>query len=53
MIVFQRMGRSDVYATQFDLEAEEYVPMPKGEVHKSREVVQVACCDVFISRGLL
>merc|ERR1711871_1830734 len=27
----KRVGRSDSYATQFDLEAEEYVPLPKGE----------------------
>jgi RuvB-like protein 1 (pontin 52) len=36
----KRVGRSDAYATEFDLEAEEYVPLPKGEVHKKREVVQ-------------
>ena len=30
----KRVGRSDAYATEFDLEAEEYVPLPKGEVHK-------------------
>merc|ERR1712054_390163 len=35
-----RQGRSDAYATEFDLEAEEYVPLPKGEVHKKKEVVQ-------------
>ena len=28
------------YATEFDLEAEEYVPLPKGDVHKKKEVVQ-------------
>jgi RuvB-like protein 1 (pontin 52) len=28
----KRVGRSDAYATEFDLEAEEYVPIPKGEV---------------------
>jgi DNA helicase TIP49 (TBP-interacting protein) len=26
--------------TEFDLEAEEYVPIPKGDVHKKREVIQ-------------
>jgi RuvB-like protein 1 (pontin 52) len=26
--------------TEFDLEAEEYVPIPKGEVHKKKEIVQ-------------
>ena len=36
----KRVGRSDAYATEFDLEAEEYVPVPKGEVHKKKEVVQ-------------
>merc|ERR1711907_189007 len=36
----KRVGRSDAYATEFDLEAEEYVPLPKGEVHKKKEVVQ-------------
>lgn len=34
------MGRSDIYANEFDLEAEEFVPMPKGDVHKTKEVVQ-------------
>jgi hypothetical protein len=28
-------------ATEFDLEAEEYVSLPKGEVHKKKEIVQV------------
>lgn len=36
----QRVGRSDAYATEFDLEAEEYVPLPKGDVHKKKEIVQ-------------
>lgn len=36
----KRQGRSDTYATEFDLEAEEYVPLPKGDVHKKKEVVQ-------------
>jgi len=35
------VGRCDSYATEFDLEAEEYVPMPKGDVHKKKEIVQV------------
>merc|ERR1719230_2001576 len=30
----KRVGRSDAYATEYDLEAEEYVPIPKGDVHK-------------------
>eukprot|EP01136_Pigoraptor_vietnamica_P014009 Opistho-1_new@55668 len=36
----KRQGRSDAYATEFDLEAEEYVPLPKGDVHKKKEIVQ-------------
>merc|ERR1711998_502201 len=38
--VSKRVGRSDQYATEFDLEADEYVPVPKGDVHKKKEVVQ-------------
>eukprot|EP00439_Symbiodinium_sp_Y106_P025139 s1803_g3.t1 len=34
----RRVGRSDSYATEFDLEADEYVPVPKGDVHKKKEV---------------
>lgn len=36
----KRVGRSDSFATEFDLEAEEYVPIPKGDVHKKKTVVQ-------------
>lgn len=36
----KRVGRSDAFSTEFDLEAEEYVPVPKGEVHKKKSVVQ-------------
>ncbi|MCJ1313382.1 RuvB ATP-dependent DNA helicase pontin [Agyrium rufum] len=36
----KRVGRSDAYATEFELEAEEYVPIPKGDVHKKKEIVQ-------------
>lgn len=35
-----RVGRSDMYATEYDLEAEEYVPLPKGDVHKKKEIIQ-------------
>ena len=28
----KRQGRSDTFATEFDLEAEEYVPLPKVEI---------------------
>eukprot|EP00741_Cyanophora_paradoxa_P004836 tig00000836_g4692.t1 len=36
----KRVGRSDAYAAEYDLEAEEYVPLPKGDIHKRKEVVQ-------------
>eukprot|EP01035_Chromulina_nebulosa_P019454 gene19454-25336_t len=36
----KRVGRSDTYASEFDLEADEYVPIPKGDVHKKKEIVQ-------------
>lgn len=36
----KRQGRSDTFATEFDLETEEYVPLPKGDVHKKKEVIQ-------------
>lgn len=36
----RRVGRSDAYATEYDLEAESYVPLPKGDVHKRKEIVQ-------------
>lgn len=36
----KRIGRCDSYAGDADLETEEYVPLPKGEVFKTREVIQ-------------
>uniref|UniRef100_A0A0D9WW55 RuvB-like helicase n=1 Tax=Leersia perrieri TaxID=77586 RepID=A0A0D9WW55_9ORYZ len=36
----KRVGRCDAFATEYDLEAEEYVPIPKGDVHKKKEIVQ-------------
>jgi len=36
----KRVGRSDAYATDYDLEADEFVPVPRGDVHKKREVIQ-------------
>ncbi|KAE8705794.1 RuvB-like 1 [Hibiscus syriacus] len=46
----KRVGRSDAFATEFDLEAEEYVPLPKGEVHKKKEIVQVV--NRYIDEGV-
>jgi RuvB-like protein 1 (pontin 52) len=36
----KRVGRSDSYATEHDLEAEEYVPLPKADVHKKKDIIQ-------------
>ncbi|KAL8434118.1 hypothetical protein Efla_000469 [Eimeria flavescens] len=36
----KRVGRSEEFAGQFDLEADKYVPVPKGDVHKKKEVIQ-------------
>lgn len=36
----KRVGRCDVYAAEHDLEAEEFVPLPKGQVLKKKEIVQ-------------
>eukprot|EP01053_Blabericola_migrator_P009588 Blabericola_migrator_1__9587@NODE_522_length_7878_cov_137_466778_g399_i0_p3_GENE_NODE_522_length_7878_cov_137_466778_g399_i0NODE_522_length_7878_cov_137_466778_g399_i0_p3_ORF_typecomplete_len477_score98_46TIP49/PF06068_13/4_7e149TIP49_C/PF17856_1/1_4e26RuvB_N/PF05496_12/9_1e09RuvB_N/PF05496_12/2_2e03RuvB_N/PF05496_12/1_4AAA/PF00004_29/9_9e08AAA/PF00004_29/0_68AAA_22/PF13401_6/0_0043AAA_22/PF13401_6/0_052AAA_16/PF13191_6/4_6e07AAA_5/PF07728_14/0_00069AAA_5/PF07728_14/5_1AAA_19/PF13245_6/7_6e06DNA len=36
----KRLGRCDQYVGETDLETEEYVPLPKGDVFKNREVVQ-------------
>jgi len=36
----KRVGRSDNYASEFDLEADIYVPIPKGDVHKKKEILQ-------------
>lgn len=43
----KRMGRSDIFANEFDLDADEFVPMPKGDVHKSKELVQYVCLHDF------
>ncbi len=32
----KRVGRSDAFATEFDLEAEEYFPLLKVEAHKKK-----------------
>jgi RuvB-like protein 1 (pontin 52) len=36
----RRQGRSDTYTAEYDLEADEYVPLPKGDVHKKKDIVQ-------------
>ncbi len=36
----KRLGRSEEFFNQYDLEADTFVPVPKGNVHKKKEVVQ-------------
>ena len=48
----KRVGRSDTFATEYDLEAEEYVPVPKGDVHKKKDIVQdVTLHDLDVSNA--
>ena len=42
----KRVGRSDAFATEYDLEAEQYVPVPKGSVHKQK--VRKSMLDIRI-----
>ncbi|CAN4120316.1 unnamed protein product [Withania somnifera] len=48
--VVKRVDRSDAFATEFDLEADEHVPLPKGEVHKKKEIVQVV--NRYVDEGV-
>lgn len=48
----KRVGRSDAFNTEYDLEAEEYVPLPKGEVHKKKEIVQVSHHDICYCKAM-
>lgn len=38
--IIKRVGRCDAFSIEFDLESEEYVPLPKGEVYKKKEILQ-------------
>lgn len=50
--IVKRVGRCDVYASEFDLEADEFVPMPKGDVRKSKDIVQnVSLHDLDIANA--
>ena len=37
--VFKRMGRGESYLNDYDLEADKYVPLPKGDIYRKKEVV--------------
>jgi DNA helicase TIP49 (TBP-interacting protein) len=49
----KRVGRSDSYATEYDLEAEEYVPIPKGDVHKRRRLFKMLPSMILICQTLV
>merc|ERR1712072_657193 len=38
----KRVGRCDAYASEFDLEAEEYVTLPKGDVTKEKRLCRMS-----------
>ncbi len=38
--IVKRLGRCESFKSEYDLEAEEYVPLPKGEVQKKKEIIQ-------------
>lgn len=38
--IIKRIGRSDSFASEYDLETETYVPLPKGEVFRKKEMIQ-------------
>lgn len=47
-----RLGKCETYADEYDLEADEYVPLPKGQVHKKKEIIQdVTLHDLDISNS--
>lgn len=37
--IFKRMGRGESYLNDYDLEADKYVPLPKGDIYRKKEVV--------------
>lgn len=49
----KRLGRCDVYKQEHDLEADEYLPIPKTEVEKKKEIIQEVTLydlDVAVAR---
>ncbi len=44
----KRVGRSDAFATEFDLEAEEYVPLPKVSASDRENVCVYPMCHAVI-----
>ncbi|KAI5160447.1 RuvB-like protein 1 [Nematocida ausubeli] len=38
--IIKKIGRSDSYASEFDIESDKYVPMPKGDIFMKKEVLQ-------------
>lgn len=38
--IIKKIGRSDSYASEFDIESDKYVPLPKGDIFTKKEVLQ-------------
>lgn len=38
--IIKKIGRSDSYASEFDIESDKYVPLPKGDIFIKKEVIQ-------------
>ncbi|OAG33626.1 RuvB-like protein 1 (pontin 52) [Nematocida sp. ERTm5] len=38
--IIKKIGRSDSYASEFDIESDKYVPLPKGDILTKKEILQ-------------
>jgi RuvB-like protein 1 (pontin 52) len=38
--IIKKMGRGESHMNDYDLESEKYVPLPKGDIFRSKEVIQ-------------
>lgn len=38
--IVKKIGRSDMYASEFDIESNKYMPIPRGDIYTKREVLQ-------------
>lgn len=49
----KRVGRADTYQVEFDLETDQWVPVPKGEVCKRKEIIQhVTLYDLDVANAM-
>ncbi|KAI5181811.1 RuvB-like protein 1 [Nematocida sp. AWRm80] len=38
--IIKKIGRSESYASEFDIESDKYIPMPRGDIYTKKEIVQ-------------